>query len=377
MKILHTTGDWKWTGPAEPMLHAVVGLRALGCAADFACAEPPPGQADGLARRARERGLEPVHAFAARRGFVPVRDRAEVRSLRRVLERGGYDLVHAHHARDHLLARLAARPLGVPVVVSWHRGEPIPKRAWNRALYGPRGADALLVLSERIAARACDELGQPRARVAVAPGVVDAAAFAPRPRDAAVRASLGLGPQERVIGVVARLQPHRRFELLLEAFRRARERAPALRLVVVGRGTRAREVLDAPVERLGLGAAVVRAGYRRDDYRDVLAQLDALVFLVPGSDGSCRAVLEAMALGIPTIASRRGVLPELVQEGETGRVVEEDAAALAERFVEVWRDPAAWQALGKAARQRALERHSLEANAERHLTLYRALERPS
>lgn len=373
MKVLHTTADWKWTGPAEPMLHAVAGLRALGCAADFACPEPPAGQADGIAARARERGLEPAHRLALRRGFVPLRDRGEVHALRGALARGGYDLVHAHHTRDHLLARLAARPLGIPVVASWHRGEAIPNQFWNRLLYGPRGADALVVLSERIAERASAELGQARARIAVAPGVVDTVAFAPRARDAAVRVSLGLEPDARVLGVVARLQPHRRFELLLEAFRRARSLAPSLRLVVVGRGTRAREVLDVPVERLGLAAAVVRAGYRRGDYRDVLAQLDALVFLVPGSDGSCRAVLEAMAAGIPTIASRRGVLPELVADGETGCLVDEDADALAARFVDLWREPAAWQARGKAARQRALERHSLERHAQRHLALYREL----
>ncbi len=194
---------------------------------------------------------------------------------------------------------------------------------------------------------------------------------------AEVRAALGLGSGERVLGVVARLQPHRRFELLLEAFRRARERAPGLRLVVVGRGTRAREVLEQPVERLGLAAAVVRAGYRRDDYLDVLAQLDALVFLVPGSDGSCRAVLEAMALGIPAIASRRGVLPELVCDGETGRVVDEDADALAACMREVWSDPAAWQRRGEAARRRALELHSIERNALCHLALYRELGRSS
>ena len=50
MRILHLTSDWKWTGPAEPMLNAVVALRALGHHVDFACPEAPPGAGDGLAR---------------------------------------------------------------------------------------------------------------------------------------------------------------------------------------------------------------------------------------------------------------------------------------------------------------------------------------
>ena len=162
------------------------------------------------------------------------------------------------------------------------------------------------------------------------PGVVDAADFAPRSRVRRRCASeLGLAPDQRVIGLVARLQPHRRVELVLEALALALREAPGLRLLVVGRGTRAQQVLDEPVARLGLGAAVVRAGYRRDDYRDTLALLDALVFVVPGSDGSCRAVLETMSMEIPTIASRRGVLPETVADGETGVLCDETPESLA------------------------------------------------
>ncbi len=373
MKVLHTTADWKWTGPAEPMLHAVAGLRALGCEADFACPDPPPGHADGLVVRAVERGLAPAHRLAGRRGVVPLRDRAEVRALRSALASGGYDVVHAHHSRDHVLAALAARPLGIPVVASWHHGEPIPRRFWNRWLFGPRATAGVVVLSDPLAARARADLAIPESRVAVVRGVVDAQAFAPRARSPALRAALGIPGDARVLGVVARLQPHRRFDLVLEAFRRALAEAPGLRLHVVGRGTRARSVLEEPVARLGLGAAVVRAGYRRDDYRDVLALCEALAVLVPGSDGSCRAVLEAMALEIPTLASRRGVLADTVADGETGCLVDEDPAALARAMVDLWRDPAAWRARGQAARRRALERHTPAQAAASLRALYEEL----
>jgi glycosyltransferase involved in cell wall biosynthesis len=373
VKVLHTTADWKWTGPAEPMLHAVAALRARGCEADFACPDPPPGHADGLAVRARERGLAPAHRFAVRQGYLPLRDGGEVRALRGALGRGRYDLVHAHHSRDHVLAALAARPLGIPVVASWHHGEPIPRRPWNRLRFGPRGTAGLAVLSDALAARARADFGLAPESVAVVRGVVDAQAFAPRPRRADLREALGIPAGARVLGVVARLQPHRRFDLLLEGFRRALAHAPGLLLLVVGRGTRARSVLEEPVARLGLEGRVVRAGYRRDDYRDVLALCDALAFLVPGSDGSCRAVLEAMAMEIPTLASRRGVLPETVTDGETGRLVDLDADALAGAMVELWREPVAWSARGKAARRRVLERHTAADAAARLCALYAGL----
>lgn len=377
MRLLQITSDWKWTGPAEPVLHAVTGLRERGHPVELACPAPPPGLAGGILERAIERGVQPVHRLAPGQGYLPLRDGAEVRRLRAALQRGGYGLVHAHHARAHLIARLAARPLRVPVVASWHRGEPLPERPWNRVLYGPLGAAGLVTLSERLARHARVALGGNPDRVGAIPGAVDAAFFAPREPSDRLRAEFGLPPAARVVGVVARLQPHRRFDLLLKALKRALREAPGLRLLVVGRGTRAREVLEEPVERLGLSDAVIRAGYRRDDFRDVLALLDALVFLVPGSDGSCRAVLESMAMEVPTIATRRGILPETVVPGRTGALVEERPDALAAALVDLWREPADWAARGKAARERVLEHFTIAHQAARLEAFYAGLPSPS
>ncbi len=159
---------------------------------------------------------------------------------------------------------------------------------------------------------------------------------------------------------------------MLEALALALPEAPGLRLLVVGRGTRARQVLEEPVARLGLEAAVVPAGYRRSDYRDTIALFDALVFIVPGSDGSCRAVLETMAMEVPTIASRRGVLPETVASGQTGLICDETRESLAAAFSDLWREPARWQARGKAARNRILEHHTVALQAERLERFYRS-----
>ena len=262
------------------------------------------------------------------------------------------------------------RTLDTPLVVSWHGGAPVARASLHRIRLGPRMTSGLVVLSERIA-ESMRRLGGPSARVVVIPGAVDTERFRPRERSEERARELGLGPTHRVLGVVARLQPHRRFDLLLEAFALAHRAAPDLRLLVVGRGTRARKVLEEPVHALGLEEAVVRAGYRRDDYREVLALVDALVFLVPGSDGSCRAVLETMSMEIPTIASRRGILPDTVDDGETGCLVDESAEALAEALLGVGQNPEAWVVRGKAARRRVLVRHTTGAQADRLERFYR------
>jgi glycosyltransferase involved in cell wall biosynthesis len=372
MRVLHATADWKWTGPAEPMLHAVTGLRALGHQVDLACPPAPDEAAGALPERCRERGVEPRLLFARRRGVRWLRDRDEVRGLRAALLDSAYDVVHVHHTRDHLLAWRASRGLPTRLVVGWHQGSPLSRAPWHRLRLGPRGADGLVVLSERIAESAL-AIGWEKDRVAVVGGSVDTDRFRPRPRSVALAREFGLEHASCVIGVVARLQPHRRFELLLDAFARARREVPGLRLLVVGRGTRARQVLEEPVRALGLEGTVVRAGYRREDYLDALGLMDALVFLVPGSDGSCRAVLEAMAMGIPTIASPRGILPETVLDGDTGRVVAEDPVSLSECMLDLWRDRKGWAVRGEAARRRALAFFTVEEQAKRLERLYRVV----
>src|SRR5262249_29156273 len=151
-----------------------------------------------------------------------------------------YDVVHATHARAHLVARFAlGASRETKLVASWTHGEPIPRRPWNRWLYGPRGSDGVAVLTEKLAADTCEWLRSPLGMIS---GVVDTARFAPRARRSEVRESLGIKPEQRVIGLVARLQPHRRVDLILDALARVRTEAPQLRLLVVGRGTRARQV---------------------------------------------------------------------------------------------------------------------------------------
>jgi glycosyltransferase involved in cell wall biosynthesis len=184
-------------------------------------------------------------------------------------------------------------------------------------------------------------------------GAVDLDRFAPRNPDPAVRAALGLAPGDLVVGIVARVQAHRRFDLLLEAFARLARAEPRASLLVVGRGTLRAELAEVPARRLGLGERVLFAGYRSDDYADVLRCIDVFTFLVPGSDGTCRALLEAQACGIPAVTTRRGSLAEIVAHGETGLVVSEDPNALAAAWGRLLGEPDERRAFGAAARKRA------------------------
>jgi glycosyltransferase involved in cell wall biosynthesis len=102
-----------------------------------------------------------------------------------------------------------------------------------------------------------------------------------------------------------------------------------------------------------------------EDYPRALACFDLKVFLVPGSDGTCRAVREAMAMGIPVVSSRRGILPEIVRDGQDGLVVDDDVEPLAAAITRLAADPALRARMGQAAIERARTDFCQTRQAER------------
>jgi glycosyltransferase involved in cell wall biosynthesis len=371
VRILQLTSDWKWTGPAAPMLQLLLVLRERGHEVDLVCARAPGGLKPSLADQARVVGATPVLELARARGLRWRRDAPDVEQLRALVESGGFDLVHTWHTRDHLLALRAAnrrRRAGLTRVVrSYKSAEPISAAPWNRWLFGP-GCDGLVCVSPRVAeANRRLRGGRP---ILGAFGAVDLERFRPAAPNEAVRESLGLEPGQPVVGIVARAQRHRRFDLLMQAAAELLRRLPAVRLLVVGRGTHIRETAHKPAIRLGIADRVIFAGYRTTDYVDVLRSIDVFTFLVPGSDGGCRALLEAAACGIPAVTTARGALSELVLEGETGSIVPERAEPLAAAWYDLLVDGARRAAMGAAARGRAETHFAPERLSREILALY-------
>jgi glycosyltransferase involved in cell wall biosynthesis len=331
------------------------------------CPPAPRGDERGVAAHAAKAGFAPALVLARGRGVRPFADRADVAALRRFLVEARIDLVHTWHTRDHALAWRARRAKPPAIVRSYREAAAIPATPWNRWLFGP-ATDALLCVSPETARRnARLRGGRP---IFGAFGAVDLERFRPEPRDDAARAALGLAPEHRVVGIVARVQRHRRFDLLLAAAARLFERDPLARLLVIGRGTRREEVAIAPGRRLGIADRCVFAGYRGEDYARVLRAMDVFTYLVPGSDGTCRALLEAAACGIPAVTSRRGALPEIVRDGETGLLADEEPEALAAAWAALLGDPSRCRQMGAAARVRAETEFSPARLADAALALY-------
>jgi glycosyltransferase involved in cell wall biosynthesis len=176
-----------------------------------------------------------------------------------------------------------------------------------------------------------------------------------------------------VAGIVARAAAAA-LDLLLDAAEIV-ARAHRAWLVVIGRGSKLEAVAREPARQRGLLDRVVFfPGYFEGaDYVDVLRALDVKLFLVPGTDGSARAVREALACCLPVVCTRRGILPELVRDGVTGRVLDETPEAFAGALATLMNEPEARRRLGEAARKDAEARFSLARQVETVAESYRAL----
>jgi L-malate glycosyltransferase len=381
LRVLHLFSNYKWTGPAEPAHALATGLHQRGVEVVFRSSGYTKGDArNHVAERGAARGLAPVLDLDLSKHRKPWRDWRDARRLRARLAAVRFDLVHCHLANDTRIARRALAGLPTPLVRSVYETEPerIPAFDWD----GIRAARRVFVFARGVE-RALAGGGVPPARIVHLEASVDLERFRPEAggsrrldgAGAARRRALGFEPGDFVAGIVARVQPQRRFDLLLDAAERVARDHPRFRLVVIGRGSKLEETAREPARRRGLLDRVVFfPGYFEGaDYVDVLRALDVKLFLVPGTDGSARAVREALACGLPVVCTRRGILPELVRDGVSGRVLDETPAAFAEALVALMHEPEARRRLGEAARKDAEARFSLARQVETVVASYRAL----
>ncbi len=356
--VLHTYADYKWTGPSEPLLAMLRELGARGWPVSLACMRDVPEEPRTLPRTARQAGITVQDDFGLR-GWTHVPEvLADVSRLAARIQEGGYRLVHCHGTWDQIVARLALRRLErpIPLVRTDHAARDYHRRLVDRWFYGPRFCDHLIVLADRYRAQAVDRVGREPGTVSRVRGAVDVEEWRPMEPPAGLRRSLGINDNEVLIGLVARVQPSRRFDVLIDAADIVRRRNPHVKVLVLGRGTRKAELLDRPLIERGLEGTVISGGYRRGDFREVLATFDAGLMLVPGSDGSCRAALQMAAMGKALVVAQRGVLPEIVVDGRTGIAVDDTPENLADAILDMAESAERRREWGQAARRR-MEEH--------------------
>jgi glycosyltransferase involved in cell wall biosynthesis len=281
-----------------------------------------------------------------RHPVAPRWDPLAVLRLRDLFRRERIDLVHTHSSKAGIVGRLAAFLAGVPVVVHTVHG-------WSFNDTQPPLRHRAYVALERMAARLCDRLVVVSARnrdeglglgigcpdqYRVVHSGIDVGRYGRPARDPQeVRASLGIRDDDLLVGTVACLKPQKAPLDFVEAAALAAAEDSRLRFIMAGDGALRPEV-EAAAARLGLEGRLQLLGWRRDVV-DLLHAMD--VFLLTSRfEGLPRVVLQAMAAGVPVVATAVNGTPEVVEDGRTGLLVPPARPELAAgRVLELARDP--------------------------------------
>lgn len=291
LRVLHLAAGNRWTGAAAPAFAEVEALRAAGVDAHY-------GYVGGYKLQAKLAHHDFAHPVIEK-AQNPLSFRRTVEAIRRLVHHHGFDVLHAHLTYDHWLARFAAAGERCSLARTFHARRVLRSDPFTKSLI--RRTSAVFVIND-----AFRDVPALRGRDAVfTPPPVDHRQFTPVGPD--VRATYGIGESEPLMTVIGKLSAGRGFETAL----RTLHRIPDAKLMIIGHGEH-RPALESLAAELGIASRVIWAGYHEDDLAEHYRAADLLLFTARGSDEGHRAVLEAMACGVPPVVAPLEGMPALL-----------------------------------------------------------------
>jgi len=385
-KILRVIARLNMGGPALHVAYLTAGLRERGYDTTLVAGSLARGE-DSMAFVADARDVQIVRIDQLGREISPLRDLVATVRLAWLIRRERPDILHTHTAKAGTVGRVAALLAGrrrPRIVVHTFHGHVL------RGYFGPVRSWFFLLLERWLASRTT-------ALIAVSPQVRDdlvALGVAPPERFVVIRLGIELGervapeqngraesrrylgiePDRFAVGWIGRMTAVKRTDDVLVAFKRLRDEGVDAVLCMVGDGPD-RQDLERRAHELGIVRDTLFLGYQ-EDVAPFYAAFDALV-LPSSNEGTPVSAIEALAAGRPVVATRVGGVPDVVQEGDDGFLVEPGATDdLADRLAQLARDPGLRERMGRAGRERVLPRYAVERLVDDVDRLYRSLLRP-
>ncbi len=352
---IHIDDQNGWRGGEQQAYYLIEGLRARGQQVTIAGRPNSP-----YVRKTAE--IDGVDSIS-----LPLRNEFDLPSawrLARHVKRHRVDILHAHTSHAHTLALLAQRIGERGRVVVSRRVDFVPRHDFlTRIKYAK--PDHIVAISERIAA-VLIEFGVEKERLSVVHSGIDPRRLNVEPLE---RDEFGGQDTEPLIGNVGALVGHKDHQTLIDAMPHVLRALPNARLVIAGEG-QLRRNLEQQIENLGLSSAVQLLGYREDVPR-LLKSLDLFV-MSSSEEGLGTTVLDAMAAGVPVVATDGGGIPEMVRDEETGLLSPvNNPKRLAENVVRMWKERTLRIACANRAMDLVHSEFSVEKMVEGNLAIYR------
>ncbi len=327
-RIVHSEASLGWGGQEHRVLAELAGFKRRGAWTALLAPET-----SDIFRRAGEAGILVKHLDVKK-----VRYPINAFRLKRWLRENQVQVVNTHSSRDGYVVGAAARLARTPLVIrSRHIDVTYPNRWASRHAFTTL-ADHVLTTSDKITSGLRATFGLPEDRVTTVPTGIDLDRFSPDGPKAALGENTDGGSEPRpLVGMVSVLRSWKGHPVFLEAARQLKDRGVRARFVIVGEGPQRENILNKIAE-LGLTGDANLTGHV-EDVPGVLRALSVLTIPSTGHEGVPQIGLQALACGVPIIGSAAGGIPEIVRQGETGRIVPAgDATALADAIAEALAD---------------------------------------
>jgi glycosyltransferase involved in cell wall biosynthesis len=326
-------------------------------------------------RRARAAGVTRIETLELASGVKPVADLIDLRRMIRWLPET--DVLHVHRGKEHWLAALANRLSGVrrPIVRTRHIVQPVRPHALNRWLYN-QATDLVVTVTEAIRLQLVAAGLGAADRVVALPGGVDADRFhadAPAATGGLRAALPDVPPDTPLVGLVSGFRVMKGHQTVVEAASRLAAADHRFHLVLIGQGALLERVRDL-VETAGLPGYTSILGFV-DDLPAVMSTLDVGIYSALESDGMSRVLFEYLAAGVPVVATRVGVVPEILADDRSALLVPAgEPEPMAAAIGRLLRDRVLRRELGSAGAALVRARYSGQRLAERLTSLYRSLD---
>lgn len=364
MRVLQLVSCRGWSSDAYWAARVTYELTRRGHDATLACRA---GTEARVIDRARREGVKKTMTFRFSSGVDPSADVADVRALVHALP--DTDVLHVHRGKEHWLAAVANRLSRTPrpIVRTRHIVQPVRPHAANRWLYR-HATDLVVTVSEVIRQQyVASGLLHPDVVIAL-PGGVDVETYGPRPLDHDARRRLGATPDVTLVGMVAGFRSMKGHAVVVDAAARLTSGGASMHFVFVGRGAGERAIRER-IERSGLASRFTITGFV-DELPSAMSACDVALYVPLESDGMSRVVFEYLASGCALVASRVGVVAEVLRHEEHALLVPAgDPAALAKAIARLAADQALRSRLGTEGRTLVEARYSgahVAAALERH-----------
>ena len=359
-RIVHSEASLGWGGQEHRILAEMTGLRRRG--SDVWLIAPSNSQ---LYQRAEQAGVPVLAQRFDQRYLLPF----HVLRVAWWLHRQHIEIVNPHSSRDGWLITMAARIARVPLIIrSRHFDVPIPNKSLSRLIY-KEWSHHILTTSPKITSKLISTFDLDSDAITTLPTGVNLERFKPEGPKADY-SSYALPPQTPLLGMVTVIRAAKGVQVLAEAVHllKTRDRIH-VHCVIAGEGP-ALEYVQNIIAKYAVENHFTFLGHR-EDVPEIMRTLD-IVAIPSIHEAIPQSGLQALAMGVPVVASDVGGIPSIIKHGETGRLVPpENAAALAAAIRETLEQKAQTQAMCRTGQQLVMNHHSLDAMLDRLEAIYR------